>query len=197
MSELEPQKTRPSDYWIIAGIVLGASGHFYTFAAIIVVYWLLKRARPEFDSKILMIVSGCWGAALVETFNIIAWGRNPTFIWEQVFVTGVATALALYQNRKWAILLLVYCILGALVFLLAALFLQQPPEVENFSIARGILYFLGAWLTARWLRRESAVVLHLPSERTENVNEKVAAFVLSLWFMRGAFRIILQSNYPK
>ncbi|MGI8964502.1 MAG: hypothetical protein ACR2H1_00250, partial [Limisphaerales bacterium] len=110
MSELEPQKTRPSDYWIIAGIVLVASGHFYTFAAIIVVYWLLKRARPEFDSEILMIVSGCWGAALVETFNIIAWGRNPTFIWEQVFVTGVATALALYQNRKWAILLLVYFI---------------------------------------------------------------------------------------
>ncbi len=184
MSEPQQQKNRlPSDYWIIAGVALGASGHFYTLLTIIVVHWLLKRARPQFDSNILVIVSGCWGAALVETFNIIAWGRNPNLIWEPVFVAGVATALAYTRNRKWAILLLVYCILGTLIFLLLALFGHQTPDAYNFFVARGVLYLLGVWLTARWLRQEKAVVLHLPREKTGNVNEKVAALIfVSLFY---------------
>ena len=144
----------PPEYWITAGIALAASGHFNVFAAIVAIYFILKRARPDMESDLLMIASGFWGAAIVEAFKILVWGRNPNLIWEQVVVTGAATMLANTRNRGWARFLQIYCIFGALFFLAIAILGQKQPGAQKFAFARAALYLLGLWLTTRWLRRQ-------------------------------------------
>src|SRR5687767_5218329 len=107
----------PSEYWLFVGIALAASGHLPTFVAIIIVFLILKRFRPDIEPDLLLIASGFWGAAFIEVFKITAWGRSPSLLWEQVIATAAATILISTRRRGWAWVLFVYCILGTLIFL--------------------------------------------------------------------------------
>jgi len=106
-----------------------------------------------------MVVSGFWGSAFVEVFRIVAWGKRPSLLWEQIIVTAVATILLLTRNRASARLLFIYCIIGTMAFLIR--FGQSSSSEQRVVIARAILYALGAWLIAHWLRRQR---LPAPSE---------------------------------